>query len=109
MSIYDVNNPPAVPDSTLDSDTSLEAVFTVQGDLLVAIAPGDWVDVDPSVMPADPNWGFSFQVSNVYPNENPNLQQVGVQITQDDGATYFEVGLDTRAWVQNNFRRVPNS
>lgn len=108
MSIIDINNPPSAPDSDLDSDLSNQHLFTIADSALEEIAPGDWVDVDPSALPPDPNWGMSFQVVNVYPNENVGLQAVGILITSDGGQTYSETQLSA-SWVTNNFRRVPNS
>lgn len=106
--IFDVNNPPAQPDSTLDSDVALAQIMPIQGDQQVSIAPGDWVDVDPSCLPADPNWGYSFQVASVTPNANPNLAVCTILVSMDQGQTYQQVDLSSAYWVQNNFRRVPN-
>lgn len=108
MSVFDVANPPLVPDSTLDSDMAKVQTFPIQAGLYVPIAPGDWVDVDPSCLPPDPTWGSSFQVSNVYPDENENIAAVGILITEDAGETYFETSLSAKAWIQNNYRRVQN-
>lgn len=109
-SVFDVNNPPAFPDSDAESDVSLEKNFTIESTAidsqLQPIAPGDWIDLDPNVLWPDPTWGWSFQVCNVYWNANANLQQVGILFSFDDGMSYEEVDLDTKAWVQNNFRKV---
>lgn len=98
--IFDVLNPPATPDSDLDPDLSLEVGFTIEDNRTCMIAPGDWVDVDASYLPADPEWGSSHQVCNVYPWS----MSIGVLIHLG-GGFYYETTLDT-SFVSNNFRRV---
>lgn len=101
--MFDVQNPPSVPDSDLDSDMSLVQTFSVVGGVSLDIAPGDWVDVDPQYINPDPNWGFSFQVSNVYPEAGA----VGILILVDPMQDiYAECQLTVNPMVTNNFRRV---
>ena len=104
--IFDINNPPSTPDSSLDSAVNLTQLFTIEDSTLQPIAPGDWVDVDPSCLNKDINWSYSFQVCNVYPNVQPGLQAVGILVSNDNGETYEEVQLSA-SWITNNFRRVP--
>lgn len=106
MSVFDIANPPATPDSDLDSDLTNAHNFSIENANVVSIAPGDWVDVDPNALTEDPTWGFSFQVCNVYPNADVGQQQVGILYSTDNGTTYAEIQLAT-AWVTNNFRRQP--
>lgn len=100
MSIFDTSNPPISPDSDLDPDLTQEAPYDVQGGS-VNIAPGDWVDADPGVIAADPVWGYSFQVSNMY------YQAVGILVNNGDD-TYSESQL-SQASITNNFRRMPKT
>lgn len=101
MATFDVNNPPAIPDSDLDSDLALVQNYTIANGATQDIAPGDWIDVDPSVINPDPVWGFSFQVCNMYPNA------IGMLVMVDpvnDG--YAETQL-TPSCITNTFRRLP--
>lgn len=96
---FDTSNPPSQPDSDLNSDMSQAADYAIQGGT-VNIAPGDWVDVDPEYINPDPNWGYSFQVCNMYPNA------VGILVMDDPVAgTYSESQLSPMECT-NNFRRV---
>lgn len=109
MSVFDVNNYPAQPDSDLDPDLTKSAGFTIQDGMVEDIAPGDWVDVDDSVIAPDPDWGFSFQVCNVYPQE----ELIGILVCLNPAAapedrTYAETCLSPST-VTNNFRRVPRN
>lgn len=106
MAVFDVNNPPAIPDSSLDSDMTLVENITIEGNVVVPIAPGDWVDINPNALVQDPNWGWSFQVCNVYNDPAPANQMVGILYSIDNGLTYSEVDFSA-FWVQQNFRRVP--
>jgi photosystem II stability/assembly factor-like uncharacterized protein len=106
MAIFDILNPPAVPDSDLDPDLGNDAKFTIQNSTKRMIAPGDWVDVDPGAISADPSWGFSFQVCNIYPSEYIGAQAVGILVSGDGGQTYAETQLSC-SWVTNTFRRIP--
>jgi hypothetical protein len=100
--IFDVANPPAQPDSNLDPDLTREQSFTIQDSSSKAIAPGDWVDVDPAVINPDPIWGYSFQVCNVYPEAGA----VGILVMVDPvNDVYAETQLSAAA-VTNNFRRM---
>lgn len=102
--IFDINNPPSQPDSDLDPDMTNATDFTLADGTLLSIAPGDWVDVDPAYINPDPNWGFSFQVCNVYPDAGA----VGILILVDPvNDTYSESQLTVNPEVTNNFRRVP--
>lgn len=65
--IFDVNNYPEFPDSNLDSDNSLKQIFTIAEGVQMEVAPGDWLDIDPGSITPDPDWGFSFQCCQVYP------------------------------------------
>ena len=107
MATFDINNPPSQPDSTLDSDLTNVQNFVVQDSSTIPIAAGDWVDVDPSALSADINWGYSYQVCNLYPSEYPASAAVGVLYSADGGNTYSETQV-SGSWLQNNFRRVPN-
>ena len=100
--MFDVENPPAQPDSSLDPDMTREQSFTIQGSVTKMIAPGDWVDVDEGVINSDPNWGYSFQVCNVYPEANA----VGILVMVDPvNDVYAETQLSAPC-VTNNFRRI---
>lgn len=100
--MFDVENPPSAPDSSLDPDLSRESSFTIKDSVTRMIAPGDWVDVDEGVINPDPNWGYSFQVCNVYPEANA----VGVLVMVDPvNDVYAETQLSAPA-LTNNFRRV---
>jgi hypothetical protein len=105
--IFDIANPPLCADSNLDSDTSLAQTYTIASNELQSIAPGDWVDVDPSVMNPDPTWGMSFQVCNLYSNF------VGVLIlqnpTDDPSLWYYSEAQLSPSTILNNFRHVPRS
>lgn len=107
MSVFDVNNPPAFPDSELDSDLSLvKNVICDQGTKTIPIAPGDWVDMNPDGITADPEWGWSFQVCQVYKGEGEENDSVDILMTSDNGESYSVQNYDCY-WVTNNFRRVP--
>lgn len=105
MAMIDVLNPPTAPDSELDPDLSLEHLFPVNGTSgeHCMIAPGDWVDVNPSAIWSDPDWGFSFQVVNVYPEEN----QVGILVMDSWWSQTYSESMLSTDWITNNFRRVP--
>lgn len=103
---FDPQNPPSFPDSSLNSDLTTCASFILEDSGIETICAGDWVDVDPSALDPDPNWGYSFQVMDVNPNVEPAYSTVSILITQDEGETYFATDLSA-SWVQNNFRRVP--
>lgn len=119
MAIFDKNNPPSAPDSTLDSDLTSVANIPMQNfndpnpgspatPLLVPIAPGDWVDLDPSCLPQDPDWGFSYQVADVSPNVDNSLASISILATLDGGVSYSVIsGVSAQMWVTDNFRRVP--
>jgi photosystem II stability/assembly factor-like uncharacterized protein len=106
MTVFDINNPPSVPDSDLDPDLANDATFTIQNSTKRSIAPGDWVDVDQSAISSDVSWGFSFQVCNIYPSEYIGAQAVGILVSSDGGQTYSETQLSC-SWVTNSFRRSP--
>lgn len=100
--IFDVASPPAQPDSGLDPDLSREQSFTIQGNVTKMVAPGDWVDVDVSVINPDPIWGYSFQVCNVYPEANA----IGILVMVDPvNDVYAETQLSAPC-ITDNFRRV---
>ncbi len=101
MSTFDPANPPAIPDSDLDSDLALEATFVIEDERECGIAPGDWVDVSSGYLPVDPIWGESHQVSNVY----PDASAIGVLMYDPKTDSYFETTLNS-ALISNNFRRV---
>lgn len=101
MSTFDIYNPPAIPDSDLDSDLVLNTEFVTEGSRSCMIAPGDWVDVDVGYLPVDPVWGSSHQVCNVYPESS----SVGVLAYDSLNDVYFETTLDA-SFISNNFRRV---
>jgi hypothetical protein len=102
MSVFDPSNPPAQPDSDLDSDLAVSQSCLIQGGT-VAISPGDWVDVDPDYINPDPTWGFSFQVSNLYPTA------VGILVLSDPvNDVYSETQLSFSE-ITNLFRRVPKT
>lgn len=102
MAVFDVANPPFACDSYLDSDLSLAMTFNVQGGISVDIAPGDWVDVDPSAMWPDDNWGMSFQVCNVY-----NGGDIGILVLYDPLTGQYGETTLSQGWIQNVFRHVP--
>lgn len=109
MAIFDVGNYPAQPDSNLDPDLSLKQSFVINDGGIQEIAPGDWVDVLEEAITADPVWGFSFQVCNVY----PQYGVVGVLYCINPGAAeidrvYAETCLSPEI-ITNNFRRVARS
>lgn len=109
MAIFDVNEYPEQPDSDLDPDLSKAESFEIADEGTQLIAPGDWVDVDPSVISPDPEWGFSFQVCNVYPNDGV----IGILVClnpsgEPENRTYAETCL-TPATITNSFRRVPRT
>lgn len=107
MAVFDVMNPPSVPDSDLESDVSLEKNITL-GDLSVQpIAPGDWVDVMEGQAPPDPIWGMSYQVMSVYRSEGPPVvQNVTVMFYNAGETNYYIDGLDP-VWMTGNYRKVP--
>ena len=103
--IFDIYNPPLCADSSLDSDLSITQDYTIADAGTESISPGDWVDVD--VLPKDPDWGYSYQVCNLYPN------YVGVLILQnpmDDPAIwYYSETQVSPSSITENFRRVSRS
>lgn len=100
--MFDIANPPAQPDSDLDSDTSLEQTYVIAGSVSKAIAPGDWVDVSQDVINPDPIWGYSFQVCNMYQEANA----VGILVLVDPvNDVYAETQLSAPC-ITNNFRRL---
>jgi hypothetical protein len=103
MSVFDVNNPPPQPDSDLDPDLNLEQTFQVADGKTVDIAPGDFVDVMAGVLSPDPEWGLSYQCSNVYPNA------VGILVMTDPvEQQYTECQLSPEV-ITNNWRRMPTT
>lgn len=111
MSVFDINNVPSQPDSDLDPDLGRSAVFVIADEEEQDIAPGDWVDIDPTYISPDPEWGYSFQVCAVYPNENLNQAYVGILVclnptAEPEERVYAETALSPST-ITNNFRRVP--
>jgi hypothetical protein len=98
--IFDINNPPLLPDSNLKSDLNLMFDFNINNGI-ISIAPGDWVDVSECVLIKDVNTGTSFQVCNVFPISN----EIGILYSSDNGITYSQTILST-SWVENNFRSL---
>lgn len=105
MAIFDVNNPPSEPDSSLDSDITLEKNIIIAGSAIQPIAPGDWVDGTEGITPPDPLWGLSYQVMTVSRTEDPPSQQVNVMYWNPSEENYYIDGMDT-SLIQGCFRRV---
>lgn len=103
--IFDVSNFPETPDSDLDPDLGRAQNVTIANDKVKSIAPGDWADVDPTNITADPDWGFSYQVTSLYLNEGV----IGILVCLNPSAepserTYAETCLSP-SLITNVFRR----
>lgn len=98
--IFDPDNPPAVPDESLDPALAYEKSYTIEGrPTPMNIAPGDWVDVSPVGIGEDRQYGTSFQVCNTYDH------CIGILFSHDDGETYGETILSLY-WITNNYRKL---
>lgn len=107
--IFDVNNYPAKPDSDLDPALSLSKEFTIADSNVEDIAPGDWVDVDPSNISPDPDWGYSFQVCNVYPDDSVIGILVCLNPSEEEANRVYAETCLSPSVISNNFRRVPRT
>jgi hypothetical protein len=100
MSMIDINNLPTAPDSDLDSDTSIQGVFTIADSTQQSIALGDFVDVTPDIFTPDPEWGLSYQCIGL------DVMAQELTILVKNGANYDPTQLSAAA-ITNNYRRVP--
>jgi hypothetical protein len=53
------------PNSSLLSDSNNSTEVRIEDGRLINIWKNDWLDVSELALPADPYWGYSFQVSKI--------------------------------------------
>jgi len=89
------------PDSDIDSDNSQSATVILNDGKSCTIWKNDWIDALEGTIPADPYWGYAFQISKI---EDGN---VFIKMINGEGV-YEEVGFSP-SLITNVFRHVEKS
>lgn len=97
--MFDVANPPTVPDSEAWSDLSRARRYRIASGRKQEIAPGDWVDLIPGSVREDKDWQYQFQVCNTLDLE--------IEILMENDSGEYEATTLSPIYVLNNYRNVP--
>lgn len=90
------------PNSDLDSEIENERVYVMNDGEEQGICPNDWLDIDASVLPPDPLWGYSFQVYDLMEEE------IVIKLFDPITEKYTISNISPQS-ILNVYRRVPRS
>lgn len=111
--VFDINEPPSivdengthpVPDSDVDSDLSRKKILECAAGKILGICPGDWVDIDPGAIAADPDWGWSFQCVGF---DTVNNIDYVMCLVKDPNSGYYSAQAFSPPLITSNFRHTP--
>lgn len=87
------------PDSDWDADLATLRAYEIMSGELAQVAVNDWVDVQETILPYDPLWGYSYQVYST------SEAEVAVRSYNPLTDLYEIVNLDP-SYIYNVYRRV---